>query len=343
MLANLFFNSELTIFLIGIVIILGVILYRGTVQVNESERMFIERLGKLHALLEPGIHFIIPFIDEIRQIEWAISRHHPATGKLYFQDITTDRIDVREAAHDFPKQNVITKDNVTMEINALMYYQITDPLRAVYEVYRLPHAIEKITQTTLRDVIGSMDLDECLSSRDSINTKLTDRLSEATDKWGVKVNRVELQEVSPPQDIKLAMEKQMKAERERRAQILEAEGHKQADILKAEGERQAKVERATGEAQAKTIIARADSEAIELIRTALPTTDPVQYIIANNYIKALPEMVKEKSAKVIIVPYEMGAFAGALTSMKELFVDKGDSNLQEKKCEQKTKELQKHN
>src|SRR5205814_6150685 len=168
-----------------------------------------------------------------------------------------DRIDLRESVYDFPKQNVITKDNVTMEINALLYYQITDPKAAIYEINNMPEAIEKYTQTRLRDIIGSMDLDETLVSRNTINTRLTEILDEATDKWGVKVNRVELQEVNPPADIRHAMEKQMRAERDRRAIILEAEGAKQAAILQAEGDANSRIIKADGEAQARLRIAEA--------------------------------------------------------------------------------------
>lgn len=233
--------------------------------------------------------------------------------------------------YDFPKQNVITKDNVTMEINALLYYQITDVKAAVYEISNLPEAIEKLTQTTLRNVIGSMDLDESLVSRDEINTKLTIILDEATDKWGVKVNRVELQEVNPPADIRHAMEKQMRAERDRRAIILESEGKKRAAILEAEGEREsrvlgargradAKVLQAEGDANARLKMAVAEAETLEMIKKAMPESDPSHYLIALNYIKALPEMMKGKNDKMIVVPYEASSLVGSLASIKEMFV-----------------------
>jgi len=207
-----------------------------------------------------------------------------------------------------------------MEINALLYYQITDPKRALYEVANLPQAIEKLTQTTLRNVIGAMDLDESLSSRDQINEKLRLILDEATDKWGVKVNRVELQEVNPPGDIRAAMEKQMRAERDRRAVILEAEGAKRAEILKAEGDKMAKVTRAEGEAEARLTIARAESDAIKVIQDAVPEADPLPYMIALNYIKALPEITKDKEGKMILLPYEASGLMGSLAAIKEMFV-----------------------
>jgi regulator of protease activity HflC (stomatin/prohibitin superfamily) len=241
-----------------------------------------------------------------------------------------DRIDLRETVYDFPKQNVITKDNVTMEISALLYFQITDPKAAVYEVVNLPEAIEKLAQTTLRNVIGSMDLDESLVSRDKINEKLRIILDEASDHWGVKINRVELQDVNPPADIRQAMEKQMRAERDRRAVILEAEGLKRAAILNAEGDMEsnvlrsrgvseAKIIAAEGEAQARLKIQEAEGQAIEMIKKAVGTADPLPYLIAQQYIKALPEIMKDKEGKLILMPYEASSLMGSLATMKKLF------------------------
>jgi regulator of protease activity HflC (stomatin/prohibitin superfamily) len=189
----------------------------------------------------------------------------------------------------------------------------------VYEVADLPQAIEKLTQTTLRNVIGSLDLDETLTSRDQINEKLRVILDEATDKWGVKVNRVELQEVTPPLDIRNAMEKQMRAERDRRALILEAEGKRSAAILTAEGEREAAIARADGAAQARLKHARAEAEAIEMVRKAIPGGDPLPYMIATNYLKVLPEVLKGTEGKTVVVPYEASSLLGSLSSVKELF------------------------
>ena len=191
-------------------------------------------------------------------------------------------------------------------------------------------AIEKLTQTTLRNVIGSMDLDETLVSRDSINDKLQLILDEATDKWGVKVNRVELQEVNPPRDIQIAMEKQMRAERDRRAIILESEGEKRAAILKAEGQQesqilraegiaQSRIREAEGEAAARLTVAEAESKAIEMIQRVLPGKDPVAYMVAREYMKTLPEMMKDKTAKMIVVPYEATALTGSLSIIKKVF------------------------
>ena len=316
--------------ILGICAFLGIIfVLKAIYLVQQAEVMIIERFGRFDRVLRPGIHFVVPFVEVARQVSWSYFKE--MDGKRYYRfNRVTDRIDLREAVYDFPKQNVITKDNVTMEINALLYYQITDPKAAVYEVSNLSEAIEKLTQTTLRNVIGSMDLDESLVSRDHINARLRIILDEATDKWGVKVNRVELQEVNPPADIRHAMEKQMRAERDRRAIILESEGAKQAVILKAEGDREeavltargaaeAKVINAEGEANARLRIAAAEAEALELIKKALPNNDPAAYLIALQYIKMLPQMTEGKNDKLIVLPYEATAMMGSLSGIKKLF------------------------
>ncbi len=310
-----------------------VFLFKAVYLVRQSETIIIERLGRYNRMLMPGLHLITPFIDRPRGVLWTYVRE--ADNRRYYRySRSLGRIDLREAVYDFPKQNVITKDNVTMEINALLYYQITDPKAAVYEVLNLPEAIEKLTQTTLRNVIGSLDLDESLVSRDQINEKLRVILDEATDKWGVKVNRVELQEVNPPADIRQAMEKQMRAERDRRAIILEAEGSKRAAILTAEGDRESRVLRARGiaesqvieakaEAEARIKIADAEAKAVQMIKEAVPGSDPLPYLIATHYIKVLPEMTKGKNDKLVILPYEATAMMGSLASIKTLFQSVG--------------------
>ncbi len=306
-----------------------------TYLIHQAEVVVVERLGKFHRILKPGIHFLIPFVDSTRRISWTYFKEDPRQkGSLHRFIQMVERIDLREAVYDFPKQNVITKDNVTMEINALLYYQVTDPRSAVYEVNNLPQAIEKLTQTTLRNIIGSMDLDESLTSRDLVNERLRIILDDATDKWGVKINRVELQEVNPPRDIIGAMEKQMRAERDRRAAILEAEGFKQAAILHAEGkktaailhaegEKFAEIARAEGAAEARRLMASAESEAINAIRTSAPqTSDPLQYLVALSYVKALPEIMKDKEGKLILMPYEMSGLMSSIAGIKELFNQK---------------------
>lgn len=311
-------NSFIVVFVLLVLFLISA-LFRATYLVKQAEVIIVERFGKVHSILCAGLHFIIPFIDVPRKTLWTFIKEDPRGQHTYRYSEYVERIDLREAVYDFPKQNVITKDNVTIEINALLYYQITDPKRAVYEVANLPQAIEKLTQTTLRNVIGSMDLDETLSSRDQVNERLRIILDEATDKWGVKVNRVELQEINPPVDIRIAMEKQMRAERDRRATILEAEGKKRAAILDAEGEKLARIARAEGEAEARLTVAKAESEAIKVIKESVPEADPLPYMVALNYIKALPEITKDKQAKMIILPYESSAIMGSLATIKELF------------------------
>ena len=314
----------------ALLVFLLIMISQTTYLVQQAEVILIERLGKFHSVLTSGMHFIIPFLDQPRKILWTHVKEDFNGKHLYRYTSYIERIDLREAVYDFPKQNVITKDNVTIEIDALLYYQITDAKSAAYEVSNLPLAIEKLTQTTLRNIIGSMDLDETLTSRDMINEKLRLILDEATDKWGVKVNRVELQEVKPSNDILEAMEKQMRAERSRRALMLEAEGKKQAEILNAEGEKQAailvaegekiaQITRAEGEAEARITLANAETEAIIRIKTSIPGVDPLPYLVALNYIKALPEITKGKNDKLVFMPYEASAVVGSLGMIKELF------------------------
>ncbi len=326
-----------TIIPYGFVMLVGVILLflftflmRAVYLVRQAEAIVIEKLGRYDRTLLPGIHFVIPFMETPRSVLWTYLQQTD-DGKRYYRYMrNTYRIDLREAVYDFPKQNVITKDNVTMEINALLYYQITDPKAAVYEVSNLSEAIEKLTQTTLRDVIGSMELDETLASRSQVNERLRLILDVATDKWGVKVNRVELQELNPPADIRHAMEKQMRAERDRRAIILESEGTKRAAILEAEGVKESRVLRAQGDAEsefrraegaakARLLIAEAETKAIKMIQTAVPNADPMPYMIATQYIKTLPKMMEGKDDKLILVPYEASSLMGSLASIKKVF------------------------
>jgi regulator of protease activity HflC (stomatin/prohibitin superfamily) len=324
-----FIISPLLLFLVIITVGIIITILSSVFLVQQAEAVVIERLGRYHRTLDAGLHIIIPFLDTTRKVLWTFVR--PLEDGRYQRFIvSTNRIDMREAVYDFPKQNVITRDNVTTEINALLYYQIIDPKAAIYEVSDLPQAIEKITQTTLRNVIGSMDLDETLVSRDTINHRLRIILDEATDKWGVKINRVELQEVNPPIDIRHAMEKQMRAERERRETILLAEGEKRSAILRAEGQQESNVLRAKGEAEALLIAANseaqsrllkteAEAQAITMIQKAVPQGDPLPYLIAMQYIKALPELTKHSNDKLVVVPYEASSFVGALTSVKKIF------------------------
>jgi len=325
----------ISIISIVVLILVAVIVVRGMRIVRQNEAMVIERLGKFRAILEPGINIIIPFIDRPRESVWRYMRES-VDGRRIVAYRMLDRIDLRETVFDFPSQSVITKDNVVTEINAMIYFQIVDPAKSVYEINNLPNAIEKLTQTTLRNVIGEMDLDESLSSRDTINLKLRAILDDATNKWGVKVNRVELQDINPPNDIKEAMEKQMRAERSRRAQIIEAEGTKEAQILesqgerganinKAEGERQASILRAEGVSQARITVANAEAESIRLVATSVEGTkcDPTQYLIAMKYVETLGKVMDSSNDKsrVVFMPYEASGIMSSVGSIKEILKD----------------------
>lgn len=295
------------------------LLSKGIVVVKQAQVIIIERLGKYNRTLDSGLHIIWPIIDKPRDISWRYTKSD-YKGNKYVQIKNEIRVDLRETVYDFPRQNVITADNVSIEIDALLYFQITDPAKAVYEIANLPQAIEKLTQTTLRNVIGELDLDKTLTSRDTVNSKLRDILDEATDKWGVKVNRVELQDINPPQEIKTAMEKQMRAERDRRAKILEAEGEKRSQILVAEGDKEARITRAEGEARSKILVAQAESEAIMKVAESLKLsdTDPAQYLIALRYIAAFNDVIQNND-KTLVVPYESSAMLGSVKAMEKIF------------------------
>lgn len=321
-------EAGIIIFLIVLLGFIITILWQSVKIVQQAETMVIERLGKYDRTLDSGINIIWPIVDRPRDIHWRYVKND-FHGKAQVVSIITEKIDLRETVYDFPSQNVITKDNVTIIINALLYFQVTDPIRAIYEIANLPDAIEKLTQTTLRNVIGEMDFDETLASRDTINNKLRIILDEATHKWGVKVNRVELQDINPPADIQEAMEKQMRAERDRRAAILisegakksailEAEGVKESEVNKAEGDKRAAILRAEGDAKAKIQIAQAEAEAIKQITQAIAAGqgDPTSYLIAIKYIDTLKEMVSGQDNKVIYLPYEATGVLSSIGGLK---------------------------
>ena len=308
-----------------------IIIAKGAKIVPQAKVIIVERLGKYHCTLQSGFNIIVPIIDKPRKMETRVMKQLYDGRKIM---VTTEQtfIDLRETVHDFPKQNVITKDNVVIEIDAILYYQITDPFKAMYEISNLPDAIEKLAKTTLRNIIGNMDLDHTLSSRDDINSKMTEILDEATDKWGVKVNRVEIQDINPPQDIKNAMEKQMRAERDKRAAILTAEADKQSKILESEGEKQKNINHAAGmkesnileaegQAAAKIKVATAEAESIKLIAEAIKDTkmDPAQYLIALKYIETLASITSGKDNKVVYMPYEASGILGSVGSIQEMF------------------------
>ena len=303
----------------------------GLKVVPQSETRVIERLGKFHKVLPAGLNIIWPIIDRPKII---VTRKvvEGYQGRQIVRMSETAKIDLREQVYDFPKQNVITKDNVTTEINALLYFQIVDPIKSVYEIDNLPNAIEKLTQTTLRNVIGELELDETLTSRDTINAKLRAVLDDATNKWGVKVNRVELQDITPPETVRQAMEKQMQAERNRRAEILKAEGEKQSAILNSEGEKTSAINKAEavkqstlleaeGIAKAKIMQAEAEAQAIQLVADAIKATktDPASYLLATKYIETLKEMTSGKDNKTVYLPYEATNLLGSIGGIKEIF------------------------
>ena len=313
---------------IAIVILAIIFVASGLRIVQQSDTVIIERFGKYHSTLSAGINIIIPFVDKPREIMWRYSKE-TYDGKSIVIKRATNKIDLRETVYDFPKQNVITKDNVVTEINAILYFQVMDPIKATYEISNLPDAIEKLTQTTLRNVIGDMSLDETLTSRDTINAKLRNVLDEASHKWGVKVNRVELQDINPPHDIRDAMEKQMRAERDKileaeadkQSQILQSEGWKTAVINKAEAEKQSKILKAEGDAEARIRTANGEAEAINVITTAIKNTnsDPVNYMVAIRYIDTLNQMVSGKDNKTIYMPYEATGVLSSLGGIKNMF------------------------
>lgn len=314
-----------------IVLLLVIVISAGVKVVPQSETRVIERLGRFHSVLSPGLNFIIPFVDKPKTIYTRRVESGPG-GRHYVRTVATKVIDLREQVYDFPSQQVITRDNVTTEINALLYFQITDPKKAVYEIDNLPNAIEKLTQTSLRNVIGELELDETLTSRDTINTKLQAILDDATNKWGVKVNRVELQDITPPESVRVAMEKQMQAERNRRAEILNAEGEKQSLILRSEGEKasrineaeahkQSEILRAEGEAQAIILNAKAEADAILRVAEAVKSgkTDPATYMLAMKYIETLREMTSGQDNKTVYIPYEASSVLSSIGSIRSLF------------------------
>ena len=311
----------MTYVLIVIVVCILIFAKMALVSIPQSETRIIERLGRYHATLKPGVNIIIPFVDRAKDIVAMVRGRY----------VYTNNIDLREQVYDFPKQNVITKDNVQTEINALLYFQIVDPFKAVYEINNLPNAIEKLTQTTLRNIIGELELDETLTSRDTINTKLRVVLDDATNKWGIKVNRVELQDITPPESVLTAMEKQMQAERNKRATILTSEGKKASDILQSEGEKMATINRAEaekqqailkaeGEAQARIRKAEAEAIAIQKITEAVgQSTNPANYLLAQKYIMMLQQVAEGDKTKTVYLPYEATNLMGSIGGIKDLF------------------------
>ncbi|GAA1653814.1 SPFH domain-containing protein [Saccharothrix algeriensis] len=250
--------------------------------VPQQRNDVVERLGKYNRTLTPGLNILVPFIDAVRT-----------------------KVDLREQVVSFPPQPVITSDNLVVSIDTVLYFKVIDPVRATYEIANFLQAIEQLTVTTLRNVIGSMDLERSLTSREEVNRQLSAVLDENTGRWGVKVTRVEIKAIEPPPSIRDSMEKQMRAERDRRAAILNAEGHKQSQILTAEGEKQAAVLRADGERQARILQAEGQAKAIKLVVDAIHVSSPDNKVMAWQYLQALPQIAAGASNKLWIVPVEL--------------------------------------
>jgi len=295
-------------FLLFLLVIIIVIAFKTIKIVKQSEVYIIERLGKFHKVADAGLTIIIPFMDQVRSV-----------------------VSLKQQTMDIPPQSVITEDNVTITIDTVVFYKITDPARAVYEIQSLKKGIEYLAITTIRDIVGKMALDETFSSRDSINDKLRVILDEATDQWGCKVDRVEIKDITPPADVRDAMEKQMNAERNKRALILQAEGERQsaitiaegqkeAAILQADAERESKIRRASGEAEAIRQVADAKAKEIELVYGALKAAKPDEKIIQLKSLEALKEIANGEANKVFI-PFDATSTLSSLGTIKEVMKD----------------------
>lgn len=292
--------------------------------VPQSSVLLIERLGRFHRVAQSGLNIIVPFFEAPRAFYWTNNR----------PGLTS--VDLREQYIDLPPQPVITRDNVTINVDSVVYWQITDPIKAIYEINDLVGGLVQLTITGMRAVMGEMDLDHTLSSRDQINNKLRIILDEATDKWGVKVTRVDVKNINPPEDVRITMEKQMTAERNRRALVLQAEGDKQAAIARAEGEKQAAIARAEGEkqsaileaqgaAEARLQVAAAEAEAIaQITKTIGNSSETAQYLITARYIESLRDMARTNNSKVIFMPVETSSMLSSVGALKEVFAETGE-------------------
>lgn len=305
-------------------------IYKGVVVIRNSERMVIERFGNYAHTLEPGINFIIPFVDQPREFIWAKAPTESALSRLLGEAVSSEhtnlatvtRIDIRETVLDMPTQVVITGDNVSIHINALLYIEITKPHDAVYRIANLPNAIEKLAQTTLRSLVGEMELDKTLSSREEINARLQLILDEAADDWGAKVKRVEIQDLEVPNEIQAAMEKQMRAERDKRAAILEAEGMRKSAILKAEGEKESAILVAEGSRSARILEADGEMQALNKLKETLGS-EYSQYLLAVRYLETMNHIGSQTQGdKTVFMPMDATATLGAIGGIKEIFKGK---------------------
>jgi regulator of protease activity HflC (stomatin/prohibitin superfamily) len=285
--------------------VLFIIVSKGLKIIRPWEKGLIERLGKYQRIADSGLNLIMPFLERIQ------------------------KVDMREQVVDIPPQGVITKDNVVVEVDAVVYYEVTDPVRVTYNVANFYMAATKLAQTNLRNLVGDMALDESLTSREAINTKLRQILDDATDKWGVKVSRVELQKIEPPSDVTEAMHRQMKAERDRRATILEAEGAKKSAVLKAEGEAEAIKKVADAHKYEKLTLAKGEGEAIQTVYKAIHEGNPSNDLIAIKYLEALQKMADGQATKIFL-PYEASGILGSVAGVAELLKEKIETKKEKK-------------
>ena len=315
----------LTLGIIGAIVL--AIIARSVKIIGQAEVIVVERLGRFHRVARSGLNVLLPFIERPRHLDVRYSENDVA-GVRRITSASASRIDLREQVLNFPSQPVITKDNVTIDIDAVLYYRIADPQKATYSVQNLPYALETLTKTTLRQIVGEMELDATLASREMINKRMREVIEEASIGWGVDVTRVELQAIEPPTDIQQAMELQMRAERERRAAvtnaeagkraaILEAEGVRESQIRRAEGEREAAILRAQGQAEARLTTAQAEAEALQRIAASLPEGQAAMYLLGQKYLEALPAITQGKGS-TIFLPVEAAGVMGALGGLREV-------------------------
>lgn len=315
-------------FLPGVLAVAAIYLLFASIKIiGQAEVMVIERLGRFHRVARSGLNILIPIMErpktlDVRYVESDVG------GVRKIASGSTTRIDLREQVLNFPSQPVITKDNVTIDIDAVLYYRIADPQKATYSVQNLPYALETLTRTTLRNIVGEMELDATLTSRDVINKRMREVIEDASIGWGVDVTRVELQSIEPPREIQQSMELQMRAERERRAAvtnaeatkraaILEAEGVRESQVLRAQGEKDASVLRAQGLAEARLAMANAEAEALQRIAGSLPEGQASAYLLGQKYLEALPAVTAGKGT-TIFLPAEASGVLGALGGLREM-------------------------
>ena len=314
----------ISLFLAFLVVAVLFVLSNSVKVIGQAEVMVIERFGTFNRIGRSGLQLLIPFVDRPRTIDVRVF-DTDVNGVKRITAGSTARIDLREQVLNFPSQPVITKDNVTINIDAVIYYRVADPHKAAYAVQNLPFALETLTRTTLRNIVGEMELDQTLGSRDTINRRMRDVIEEASIGWGVDVTRVELQAIEPPRDIQQSMELQMRAERERRAAVTNAEAGKRAAILEAEGVRESAVLRAQGAAEARLAMATAEAEAISKITASLPPGEAALYLLGLRYFEALPQLSLGKGSTVYL-PADAAGLMGAIGSLRQLLDTSGGSS-----------------